>query len=191
MKKTILLLTVILCFTGCAANQKFLIEPVKFENGITDKEILSYAGDLKIMCAKIFYGGSALRYASTGVGRSAGIAAGLLGVGGGVSRSVIGLLSLASGASYEAQGIFDTKGKATICAYGLRRIEKAELKYARELLRSGTVKIYRQDEEMELAKTFKNVILTEAGLKLYENIINIKEVMVKMFMGQVPERGEL
>lgn len=176
---------------GCAANQKFLIEPVKFDNGITDQQILSYAGDLKIMCAKGFYGGSALRYGSTVLGRSSGIAAGLLGVSGEAGRGTIGILSLLSGASYEAQSIFDTKGKANICAYGLRRIEKAELKYARDLLQSKTVKVYRPGEEMELAKTFEKAELTEAGLKLYETIINTKEVIVKMFLGQVPEKGEL
>lgn len=198
-KKLILLIIAVVCFSGCAGKQSFIVKPVKFNNGITDQQILSYAGDLKVMCASVLYGGTALRYASTTVGRSMGIMSGLLGVSGNAGRGTIGILSLISGAAYESQSIFDAKGKATICAYGLRRIEKAELLYARELLKTETVEPGAAIEEGGAKEgiTLRTVAMmprpeiTAAGLKLYETILNTKEVMVKMLMGQVPEKGEL
>ncbi len=176
MKKKIVLIVLILSFSGCAAQQSLIVTPVRFDNGITDHKILEYSGDLKLMCVKVIYGGTALRYASTTFGRISGILASLLGVSGEGGRGTVGILSLVSGASYESQGIFDTKGKATICAYGLKRIEKAELKYATDLLKS------EDSTEKEL---------TEEGLKFYSTLLKTKEVMLKMFMGQVPEKGDL
>lgn len=164
--------------------------PVKFEQGITDQEILSYAGDFKIMCAKGLYGGTALRFASTTVGRGSAIAAGLFGVAGNAGRGTLGVLSVLSGASYEAQGIFDAKGKAAICAYGLKRIEKAELKYARDLLSVNESKeIVLESETKHITRVMSET--TSAGLTLYETILKTKEVMVNMLMGQIPEKGDL
>lgn len=174
MKKIIILISLIFCFSGCASTQSLIVKPVKFDNGITDRQILSYSGDLKMMCANVIYGGTSLRFASTVIGRGAGIATGILGVAGEASREALGILSLVSSGNYEAQSIFAAKAKAAVCVYGLQRVEKAELQYAEELLKTG------EDGE-----------LTSAGLKLYETIINTKKVMVKMLMGQVPEKGEL
>jgi len=199
MKKLIYLIIVIVCFSGCAGRQQLIIMPIKFENGITDHEILSYAGDFKIMCATGLYGGSALRFASTTVGRGSAIAAGLFGVAGNAGRGTLGILSILSGAAYESQSIFDAKGKATICAYGLQRIEKAELTYAKDLLavnipQSGATG--NEPKEIVLESETKSITrvmgeTTLAGLILYETILNTKQVMLDMLMGQIPEKGEL
>ncbi|GJQ59788.1 MAG: hypothetical protein D8M57_13240 [Candidatus Scalindua sp. AMX11] len=192
MKKLLLFLIVMICFSGCATTvqQSFIVKPVKFDQGITDKQILSYAGDLKIMCSDIIYGGTALRYASTTVGRGSGIMSGLLGVSGNAGRGTLGVLSILSGAAYESQSIFDAKGKAAICVYGLRRIEKAELKYARGLLKAEEAKEETIGDGLTLRVNVTRPT-TEAGLDLYSTVLKTKEVMLKMLMGQVPEKGEL
>lgn len=190
MKKKIVLIMLILCFSGCATQQSLIVTPVRFDKGITDHKILEYSGDLKLMCVKVIYGGTALRYASTTSGRISGILASLLGVSGEGGRGTVGILSLVSGASYESQSIFDAKGKATICAYGLKRIEKAELKYGRELLKTETVSTPNSGEGLPVSSIVRP-ITTSAGLDLYETILKTKEVMLKMFMGQVPEKGDL
>ncbi len=158
---------IIFCFTGCAS--KFIAAPVKFNQGITDSQILSYAGDLKIMYTKGVYGGSIARFGSTVLGRSSAIAASIWGGG---------ILPLITLGSYEAQDIFDTKGKAMIYLYGLQRIEAAEITYGQALLRL-------RSEKKEKGK------LTQRGLDLYKTILNTKAVMAKMLMGQVPEKNEL
>ncbi len=177
MRKIInpVIILVFFFISGCATNL-VLVKPMKFDKGITDQQILSYAGDLKIMYAKVVYGGSMARYGSTVVGRGSAIAASLLGVAENASQSVLGMLSLGSLISYEAQDIFDAKGKALICLYGLQRIEAAESLYIDEILRVGGS---------------KGEILTVPGAKLYKTILKTKKVMAKMFMGQVPEKGEL
>ncbi len=190
MRKLILLLIAVICFSGCAVQQSFIVKPVKFDQGITDRQVLAYAGDLKIMCSNIIYGGTALRYASTTVGRGSGIMSGLLGVSGNAGRGTLGVLSILSGTAYESQSIFDAKGKAAICAYGLRRIEKAELKYAEDLLKAKVVREETTGEGLAVYSTVRRPT-TEAGLKLYKTVLNTKEVMLKMLMGQVPEKGEL
>lgn len=191
MKKAILfMLLSVVVFAGCTSQKGFIVHPVKFENGITDKEILLYAGDLKIMCAKVAYGGTALRYASTTIGRGSGMAAGLFGVAGSAGRGTIGILSLLSGAAYESQSIFDTKGKAAICLYGLQRIEKAEIKYAREVLQELQPEAHTGGEGLSVVSIVK-MPTTKAGLDLYETILNTKKVMTDMIMGQIPERGAL
>lgn len=177
MRKKISLALVIVvsfCLTGCMGN--ILVKPVMFDQGITDKQILGYAGELKTMYTKVVYGGSMARYGSTAMGRGSSVAAGLLGVAGNASQGVLGILSLVSLGSYEAQDIFDAKGKAMICLYGLQRIESAESLYIDELLKL---------EDLEKKE------LTVPGAKLYKTILKTKKVMAKMFMGQVPEKNEL
>lgn len=199
MKKLLLLIMVIICFSGCASQQQLIVMPVKFEHGITDQQILSYAGDFKIMCAKGLYGGSTLRFASTTVGRSASIAAGLFGVAGNAGRGTLGILSILSGAAYESQSIFDAKGKAAICGYGLQRIEKAELTYAKDLLSLNTPQSGvpgNEAKEIVLDSSTNNITVvmsetTSAGLILYETILKTKEIMLDMLMGQIPEKGDL
>lgn len=189
-----MILVTLFCFSGCASREKLIVMPVKFEHGITDQEILSYTGDFKIMCAKGLYGGTALRYASTTVGRGSAIASGLFGVAGNAGRGTLGVLSILSGAAYESQSIFDAKGKAAICAYGLQRIEKAELRYAKDLLaetipQSGATEIILEDNTRVLRKIQNET--TSAGLLLYETLLKTKQVMLDMLMGQVPESEEL
>lgn len=170
----LVLVVVSFCLTGCMGN--VLVKPVTFDQGITDKQILGYAGELKIMYTKVVYGGSMARYGSTSMGRGSAVAAGLLGVAGNASQGVLGILSLISLGSYEAQDIFDAKGKAMICLYGLQRIESAESIYIDELLK---------------LEDSKKRELTVPGAKLYKMILKTKKVMAKMFMGQVPEKNEL
>lgn len=171
----LLALLLLLCF-GCAARQSFLVEPVKFDQGITDQQILNYSGELKTIYTNVVYGGSALRFGSTAVGRGSAVMASLLGVAGNAGSGVLGILSLITLGSYEAQDIFDTKGKAMICMYGLQRIETAESLYIEELLKL-------EDTE--------KIDLTKSGAKLYKTILKTKKVMIKMFMGQVPDQYEL
>ncbi|MCP4259094.1 MAG: hypothetical protein GY774_16535 [Planctomycetes bacterium] len=174
MRKIISLALVFFCISGCAYNS--IVKPMKFDKGITDQQILSYAGDLKIMYANVVYGGSMARFGSTALGRGSSFTAGALGVAGNASRGLLGVLSWLTLGSYEAQEILDAKGKATICLYGLQRIENAESVYIDELLKL---------EDPEKGD------LTGPGAKLYKTILKTKKVMAKMFMGQVPEKGEL
>ncbi len=171
----LLVLLAFSCF-GCAAKQSFLVEPVRFDQGITDQQILNYSGELKTIYTNVVYGGSALRFGSTVVGRGSATMASLLGVAGNAGSGVLGILSLITLGSYEAQDIFDTKGKAMICMYGLQRIEIAESLYMDELLK------LEDREKMDL---------TTPGAKLYKTILKTKKVMIKMFMGQVPDQNEL
>lgn len=146
---------------GCATNrnipQTLFGDPVSWEDGVSDKEILKDVSAYRQRLTEGMFVGGYSRMGATALGRVFALTAGLTGAG---------WLGLASGASYESSSYIAGIAKTNACLAGIKRLDSAEARYFKSLLTEG--------EHKEL---------TPEGVKLYTDLINTKSMVRNTLFG--------
>lgn len=168
MRKIILPLVLAgVIMSGCATSpkdipQKLFGDPVSWEDGVTDREILKDLSEYRQRLTEGMFVGGYSRMGATALGRAFSAASAITGAG---------WLGLAGGASYEAQDYIAGLAKTNTCLAGIKMLDDAELRYFNSLI---------ADKERKE--------LTAEGVKLYRDLIKVKHIVRNTLFG-IPSEG--